>query len=80
MTRRGYGKDAIYTRMAFDSLPQWKALSAISGLPILIPCGVLFFFSAVEDDYFRGSIDVHTRARAADRAPGPRRRCSGASR
>jgi len=33
LTRAAYGKDAIYTRMARDSLPQWKALSAVSGLP-----------------------------------------------
>ena len=60
LTRAGYGRDAIYTRMAFDSLPQWKALSAVSGLPIFIPCGVLFF-SHVRDDYFAGAIDVHRR-------------------
>jgi glycine/D-amino acid oxidase-like deaminating enzyme len=58
LTRAGYGKDAIYTRFASDSMPQWKALSAVSGLPILMQCGVVFF-SAVEDDYFRGSIEVH---------------------
>ena len=58
LTRAGYGRDAIYTRMATDSLPQWKALSAISGLPIFINSGVVFF-SGVEDDYFHGSIDVH---------------------
>ncbi|GAA4757863.1 N-methyl-L-tryptophan oxidase [Sphingomonas daechungensis] len=58
LTRAGYGKDAIYTRFATESLGQWQALSAVSGLPILIPCGVVFF-SAVEDDYFRSSIEVH---------------------
>ena len=58
MTRAGYGRDAIYTRMATDSLPQWKALSAVSGLPIFIKSGVVFF-SAVRDDYFEGSIEVH---------------------
>jgi glycine/D-amino acid oxidase-like deaminating enzyme len=58
MTRLGYGKYAIYTRMAFDSLPQWQALSAVAGLPIFIPHGVLFF-SASEDDYFRDSLAVH---------------------
>jgi glycine/D-amino acid oxidase-like deaminating enzyme len=58
LTRAGYGKDAIYTRFAFESLPQWQALSAVSGLPIFHACGVLFF-SAVEDDYFHGSLDVH---------------------
>lgn len=58
LTRAGYGRDAIYTRMATDSLAQWKALSAVSGLPIFIDAGVLFF-SAVRDDYFEGSIEVH---------------------
>src|SRR4051794_15847320 len=48
LTRAAYGKDAIYTRMARDSLPQWKALSAESGLPIFIPAGVLFFFPTEE--------------------------------
>jgi glycine/D-amino acid oxidase-like deaminating enzyme len=48
LTRGAYGKDAIYARMAFDSLGEWKALSATAGLPIFIPCGVLFFFPAGE--------------------------------
>jgi glycine/D-amino acid oxidase-like deaminating enzyme len=60
MTRGAYGKDEIYTRMAFASLPEWKALSAASGLPIFIPHGVLFF-SATTDDYFRDSVAVHQR-------------------
>ena len=60
MTRGAYGRDEIYTRMAFASLPGWKALSAASGLPIFIPHGVLFF-SATTDDYFRGSVAVHQR-------------------
>ena len=62
MTRGGYGKDEIYTRMAFASLPEWKALSATSGLPIFIPHGVLFF-SSEPGDYFSGSIEVHRRLR-----------------
>ena len=62
MTRAGYGKDEIYTRMARDSLPQWKALSATSGLPIFVPHGVLFF-SRQEDEYFRDSVAVHRRLR-----------------
>jgi len=33
MTRAAYGKDAIYSRMALDSLPEWKALSDRAGLP-----------------------------------------------
>src|SRR3990170_7718136 len=44
MTRAAYGADAIYTRMALDSLAQWKDLSAVSGLPIFVPHCVLFFF------------------------------------
>ena len=58
LTRAAYGKDAIYTRMARDSLPQWKALSAISGLPILIQCGILFFFPT-EEPYVEDSISAH---------------------
>jgi glycine/D-amino acid oxidase-like deaminating enzyme len=58
LTRAAYGKDDIYTRMAMDSLPQWKALSAVSGLPIFIPAGVLFFF-AQEEAYARDSIAAH---------------------
>ena len=60
MTRGGYGKDEIYTRMSFDSLPEWKALSDTAGLPIFIRNGVLFF-SSKPGDYFDGSIAVHNR-------------------
>jgi glycine/D-amino acid oxidase-like deaminating enzyme len=48
----------IYTRMAMDSLPQWKALSAVAGLPIFIPAGILFFFPT-EEPYVRDSIAAH---------------------
>ena len=58
LTRAAYGKDAIYTRMARDSLPQWKALSAVSGLPIFIPAGILFFFAS-EEPYLTDSIAAH---------------------
>jgi glycine/D-amino acid oxidase-like deaminating enzyme len=58
LTRAAYGKDAIYTRMAAESLPQWKALSAISGLPILVQCGILFFFPT-EEPYVHDSIAAH---------------------
>jgi glycine/D-amino acid oxidase-like deaminating enzyme len=58
LTRAAYGKDAIYTRMAMDSLPQWKALSAIAGLPIFVPCGILFFFPT-EEPYVHDSIAAH---------------------
>jgi glycine/D-amino acid oxidase-like deaminating enzyme len=60
LTRAAYGKDAIYTRMAMDSLPQWKALSAVSGLPIFIPAGILFFFET-EEPYVADSIAAHRR-------------------
>lgn len=60
MTRAGYGKDEIYTRMATASLAEWKKLSILSGLPIFVPHGVLFF-SATEEEYFRDSIAVHQR-------------------
>ena len=58
LTRGAYGKDAIYTRMAFDSLKEWKALSAVSGLPIFHECGILFFFPT-EEEYVRDSLAAH---------------------
>jgi sarcosine oxidase len=58
LTRAAYGKDAIYTRMARDSLPQWQALSAVAGLPIFLPTGILFFFPT-EEPYVRDSIAAH---------------------
>ena len=58
LTRAAYGKDAIYTRMALDSLVQWKALSATAGLPIFIPAGVLFFFPTLEP-YLDQSVAAH---------------------
>jgi glycine/D-amino acid oxidase-like deaminating enzyme len=58
MTRGAYGKDAIYTRMALNSLKEWKALSATAGLPIFIPHGVLFFFPT-EEAYLTDSIAAH---------------------
>ena len=58
LTRAAYGKDAIYTRMALDSLAQWKELSAIAGLPIFVPAGVLFFFPT-EEAYLADSVEAH---------------------
>ena len=60
MIRAGYGADEIYTRMAWDSLPEWRALSDRAGLPIFHETGVLFFAPSI-DDYFRQSIEVHRR-------------------
>ncbi len=58
MTRGAYGKDAVYTRMALDSLTEWKALSAVAGLPLFHETGVLFFFPG-EQDYVRDSMAAH---------------------
>jgi sarcosine oxidase len=58
LIRAAYGKDAIYARMALDSLPQWQALSAKCELPIFLPTGVLFFFAS-EEPYFRDTIAAH---------------------
>jgi monomeric sarcosine oxidase len=58
LIRAAYGRDAIYTRMARDSLPEWQALSAASGLPIFHPCGILFFFAS-EEPYVRDTIATH---------------------
>jgi hypothetical protein len=44
MTRTIYGADDVYTRMAWDSLDEWRWLSERSGLPILHAIGVLMFF------------------------------------
>ena len=58
LTRGAYGKDAIYTRMARDSLPEWQALSTRAELPIYIPAGILFFFPG-DQPYVRDTIAVH---------------------
>jgi glycine/D-amino acid oxidase-like deaminating enzyme len=60
LIRAAYGKDAIYTRMATNSLPQWQALNATAGLPIFIPHGILFFF-AEEEPYFVDTVVTHRR-------------------
>ncbi|HEX6398594.1 MAG TPA: FAD-dependent oxidoreductase [Steroidobacteraceae bacterium] len=60
LTRGSYGTDEIYTRMAFDSLAQWRWLSDLAGLPIFHPIGVLFFFQK-RQAYVDQSIEVHRR-------------------
>ena len=60
LIRAAYGKDEIYTRMARDSLPKWQALSAMAGLPIFNPHGILFFFAS-EEPYFRDTVGTHAR-------------------
>ena len=58
MTRAAYGKDAIYSRMALASLPQWQALSEVAGLPIFHRTGVLFFFDS-DQPYLHDSLAAH---------------------
>jgi sarcosine oxidase len=60
MTRAAYGADEIYTRMAWDSLAEWRALSDQAALPSFHRTGVLFFFPTMED-YAVRSMEVHKR-------------------
>jgi glycine/D-amino acid oxidase-like deaminating enzyme len=60
LTRGSYGNDEVYTRLAFDSLAQWKWLSDLAGLPVFHPVGILFFFQKREP-YVQQSLDVHRR-------------------
>jgi sarcosine oxidase len=60
MTRGSYGPDEVYARMAWESLGDWKMLSAKAGLPTFHETGVLFFFSSVEP-YVEQSLEVHRR-------------------
>jgi glycine/D-amino acid oxidase-like deaminating enzyme len=70
LIRASYGRDAIYTRMARDSLPEWKTLSAVSGLPIFIEAGILFFFPN-EQPYLADSIASHRDLGLATELLGP---------
>lgn len=58
LTRGSYGADQVYTRMALDSLPEWRNLSERAGLPIFYELGVLFFFPQVEP-YLEATMRVH---------------------
>jgi len=60
MTRGSYGADEVYTRMALDSLVEWRALSQRSGLPIFHELGVLFFFPEA-DPFLAQTMAVHRR-------------------
>lgn len=60
ITRAAYGRDEVYTRMAWDSLEDWRWLSARAGLPIFHPLGVLFFFGQLEP-YASHTLEVHRR-------------------
>ncbi|HEV2867336.1 MAG TPA: FAD-dependent oxidoreductase, partial [Allosphingosinicella sp.] len=60
MTRGAYGSSEIYTRMALESLAEWRRLSETAGLPIFHQTGVLFFFPRVEP-YLTDTLAVHRR-------------------
>ncbi|HYD38471.1 MAG TPA: FAD-dependent oxidoreductase [Allosphingosinicella sp.] len=60
LTRGSYGADEVYTRMAWDSLAEWRDLSARAELPLFHRAGVLFFFPTAED-YVHRTIEVHRR-------------------
>lgn len=66
LTRGSYGGDEIYTRFAWDSLAEWKSLSARSGLPIFHRAGILFFFPTRED-YVAKTVEVHRRLKLPTR-------------
>ena len=58
LIRASYGKDEIYARMARDSLPAWKELSADAGLPLFAPTGILAFFRQ-EEAFFTDTVAAH---------------------
>lgn len=58
MTRSLYGADLVYTRMALESLDDWRWLSGRSGLPVLHPIGVLMFFPQ-QEPFATQTIEVH---------------------
>jgi sarcosine oxidase len=60
MTRTIYGADDVYTRLAWDSLPDWRWLSTRAGLPVFHPVGVLMFF-AKREPFVDQSLEAHTR-------------------
>jgi len=62
MTRTIYGSDDVYTRMAWDSLEDWRWLSKRAGTPIFYPIGVLMFFGRREP-FAEASIEAHRRMR-----------------
>lgn len=62
LTRGSYGADEVYTRMAWESLAEWRALSARAGLPLFHKAGILFFFPTAED-YVHRTVEVHRRLR-----------------
>jgi sarcosine oxidase len=66
LTRGSYGADEVYTRMAWDSLAEWRALSARAELPLFHRAGVLFFFPKAEE-YVHRTVEVHRRLKLPTR-------------
>jgi glycine/D-amino acid oxidase-like deaminating enzyme len=66
LTRGSYGADEVYTRMAWESLAEWRALSDGAELPLFHRAGVLFFFPTKEA-YARQSIEAHRRLKLPTR-------------
>ncbi len=66
LTRGSYGADEVYTRMAWESLAEWSALSARAELPLFHRAGVLFFFPT-QEAYARQSVEVHRRLKLPTR-------------
>lgn len=60
LIRTEYEGDELYTRMAWESLPQWQALSQRAGLPIFHPVGALYLYQHDSDDITR-SLALHSR-------------------
>ena len=60
LIRTEYGGDELYTRMAWESLPQWQALSQRSGLPIFLPVGALYLYQHASADV-ANSLALHAR-------------------
>ena len=58
LTRTAYGADEVYTRMAWESLPDWKWLSETTEPPIFHRLGALFLFGKMEP-YAAHTLQIH---------------------
>src|SRR3546814_4056064 len=56
MTRGASGPDEVYTRLAWESLADWKALPDTAALPLFYETGGLFFFPRIAP-YVQDSLD-----------------------
>lgn len=58
LTRTAYGPDEVYTRMAWESLADWKWLSEGTDPPLFHRVGALFCFAGMEP-YAASTLEVH---------------------